>query len=68
MPEITISGMRCGHCAEAVTKALNALPGLHDTTIDLEQGLARCQGAAAAEEIRKAILAIGFAVTQISEE
>ncbi|OQX13978.1 MAG: hypothetical protein BWK76_15345 [Desulfobulbaceae bacterium A2] len=67
MPDITISGMRCGHCAEAVSKALNAVPGLHDITIDLEQGLARCQGAAADEDIRRAIQAIGFEVTEISE-
>lgn len=35
MPEITVRGMSCGHCAEAVTKALKSLPGVSRVQVDL---------------------------------
>jgi len=67
MTKIEISGMRCRHCAESVTKTLGALPGLGDIQIDLEKGLARCQGSAPAEDIRQAIHAIGFEVLGVPQ-
>uniref|UniRef100_A0A7C3ZBZ6 Heavy-metal-associated domain-containing protein n=1 Tax=Desulfobacca acetoxidans TaxID=60893 RepID=A0A7C3ZBZ6_9BACT len=36
--EITVKGMSCGHCAAAVTKALEALPGVSQVQVDLTTG------------------------------
>jgi copper chaperone len=36
--EITVKGMSCGHCAAAVTKALEALPGVTQVKVDLSTG------------------------------
>jgi copper chaperone len=36
--EITVKGMSCGHCAAAVTKALEALPGVSQVQVDLATG------------------------------
>ncbi len=38
MPEITVKGMSCGHCAGAVTKALQSLPGVTQVQVDLANG------------------------------
>ncbi len=36
--EITVKGMSCGQCAAAVTKALEALPGVSQVKVDLATG------------------------------
>jgi copper chaperone len=36
--EITVKGMSCGHCAAAVTKALEELPGVSQVQVDLSNG------------------------------
>lgn len=36
--EITVKGMSCGHCAAAVTKALEELPGVSQVQVDLSTG------------------------------
>ena len=60
--EITVKGMSCGHCALAVTKALEALPGVSQVKVDLANG--RVTFAAAnplpQEELAKAIKAAGY--------
>ena len=33
---ISIEGMHCGHCSNAVTKALNKLPGVTSVSVSLE--------------------------------
>jgi len=60
--EITVKGMSCGHCAAAVTKALEALPGVSQVKVDLTNG--RVTFAAAnplpQEELAKVIKAAGY--------
>nr|WP_221376936.1 cation transporter [Actinoplanes polyasparticus] len=34
----TVTGMTCGHCVQAVTGELSALPGVDDVQIDLASG------------------------------
>ena len=34
----TVSGMTCGHCAQAVTAELTALPGVRDVQVDVAAG------------------------------
>ena len=35
---LKIEGMSCEHCVQAVTNALNVLPGLEGVTVNLEGG------------------------------
>ncbi|WP_250001474.1 heavy-metal-associated domain-containing protein [Actinoplanes sp. M2I2] len=34
----TVTGMTCGHCVQAVTGELSALPGVDDVQVDLASG------------------------------
>ena len=45
MPEIKVKGMSCGHCAAAVTKALQGLPGVSEVQVDLASGRVTYQSA-----------------------
>ena len=47
MPTLTVKGMSCNHCKQDVTQALEALPGVSDVNVDLE-------------EVKKAINKLGF--------
>ncbi len=38
MPEIKVKGMSCGHCAAAVTKALQGLPGVSVQDVEVASG------------------------------
>jgi copper chaperone len=38
MRTIKVKGMSCGHCAAAVTKALNEVEGIKDVKVDLSKG------------------------------
>jgi copper chaperone len=35
-----VTGMTCGHCVQAVTTELTALPGVKDVTVELAPGAA----------------------------
>ncbi len=62
MPEIKVKGMSCGHCAAAVTKALQSLAGVSEVKVDLASGRVSYQSAAPvpAEEVARAIKAAGY--------
>lgn len=66
MPAITVTGMSCQHCVGAVTKALEAIEGISDVTIDLSSGKVEWKEAApvASETIENAITSIGFEVKE----
>ncbi len=40
MTTITIKGMSCQHCVNAVTKALNGIDGVQNVQVSLEKGQA----------------------------
>ena len=42
--ELTVSGMTCGHCQTAVTKALKTVEGVTDARVDLASGKATVTG------------------------
>jgi copper ion binding protein len=44
MITLRISGMSCAHCVKAVTKALEAVPGVKEVQVDLEGGQAKVTG------------------------
>lgn len=62
MPEIKVKGMSCGHCAAAVTKALQNLPGVSEVQVDLASGRVHYQSAAPIprEDLARLIKAAGY--------
>ena len=60
--EITVKGMSCGHCANAVTKALEALPGVSQVQVDLAKGKVTFATAnpVPPEELARVIKAAGY--------
>lgn len=64
MPAVTVKGMSCNHCRQAVTDALNAIPGVTDVNVDLATGEATWKETQPVDvaEIKKAIVKIGFEV------
>jgi len=65
MPEITVKGMSCAHCASAMTKALESLPGVSHVQVDLAGGRVRYQCAAPVprEDLERVVKAAGFELT-----
>ena len=60
MPTIEVGGMHCQNCANSVTKALSALPGVSNVSVDLTKGLVSFEGEAPEDAIKTAIDKIGF--------
>ena len=60
--EITVKGMSCGHCAAAVTKALEELPGLSQVQVDLSSGRVTFESAnpVSQEELARVVKAAGY--------
>ena len=61
--QLQVTGMSCGHCVAAVTKALKAVPRTQDAQVDLASGSATVQGNAAPEALVKAVADEGYGVT-----
>ena len=61
MPAVTVKGMSCNHCRQAVTEALQAIPGV---TVDLATGEAAWKETQPVDvaEVKKAIVKLGFEV------
>ena len=64
MPEIKVKGMSCGHCAAAVTRALQSLPGVSEVQVDLAGGRVTYQSAGSLppEEVARVIKTAGYEV------
>lgn len=64
MTTIKISGMNCGHCTSAVSKALSAIEGISDVEVDLEKKEATFNETKPvnSDTIKTAISMIGFTV------
>ena len=58
----TVTGMTCGHCVQAVTGELTALPGVADVQVDLASGAVTVTSAAPLEEgaVRAAVDEAGY--------
>lgn len=59
-----ISGMACPHCQATVTKALSALEGAEDVTVDLSTGIATVRGNVDPSAVTAAVYAAGFTVEE----
>lgn len=62
MLRLKVSGMTCGHCAAAVTKAVEAVPGVDEVNVDLERGEVRVQGAPDVASVHRVIAGEGYDV------
>ena len=64
---IRIEGMNCGHCSASVEKALRAVPGVTEATVDLAAKTASvsAEGGVADDALKAAVTDAGFTVTGI---
>ena len=63
---VTIEGMMCMHCAARVKKALEALEGVTEAGVSLEDKQAVLAGEVSDDAIRAAIAEAGYEVTEIN--
>ncbi len=57
---LTVTGMTCGGCANAVNRVLSGVAGVAKVDVDLASGRATVTGTAAATELIRAIESAGF--------
>lgn len=57
---LRITGMTCTHCVAAVTKALQAVPGVTSATVNLDRQEGIVTGAAEGEQLIKAVEDEGY--------
>lgn len=64
---LSVQGMNCGHCSNAVEKALRAVAGVSQATVDLAAKTASVEfeGAVSDEMLKKAVTDAGYQVTDI---
>ena len=62
MLQFKVSGMKCGHCVSAVTRAATEVAGAKDVKVDLNHGLVTVDGNPDPMAIRDAIAAKGYQV------
>lgn len=62
MLKFKVDGMTCGHCAQTVTKAVEALPRVERAVVDLKAGEVTVQGDADEGAVRQAIEDAGYDV------
>lgn len=60
MLELVVEGMTCGHCAGAVKKALEGVPGVMAARVSLEEGKAWVEGTADPEVLSAAVAEEGY--------
>lgn len=61
--EFTVTGMTCGHCEKAVTRALQALDPQAQVNIDRALDRVEVKSTQSRETLAKAIAEEGYAVT-----
>lgn len=62
---ITIKGMMCMHCVAHVEKALTAVSGVENVTVDLKAGTATVSGTATAAALEAAVKDAGYEVVSV---
>lgn len=67
--KISIEGMSCGHCSARVEKVLNAMEGISEATVNLEEkyATASVSDAVTDEAVREAITDAGYEVVAIEK-
>ena len=62
MTTVKIRGMKCQHCVQATTKALEEVDGVSNVRVDLDKDQATFEGDVSPDVIKEAIAKIGFEV------
>lgn len=62
MLHLKVSGMTCGHCVSAVSRAVRAIPGTENVAVDLDRGEVTVQGDPDPNAVRAAIAEEGYEV------
>jgi copper chaperone CopZ len=58
-----VTGMTCGHCAQAVTSEVSAIDGVTDVQVDVASGRVEVTGDGVTEEaVRAAVDEAGYAL------
>ena len=58
-----VTGMTCGHCAQAVTTEVSAIDGVTDVTVDVTSGNVEVNGDGVTEDaVRAAVDEAGYAL------
>ena len=66
MKKIVIEGMQCPHCSAAVEKALRAVPGVKEATVDLAAKTASVEAEGVSDEtLTKAVTDAGYQVVSV---
>ena len=60
MATVKINGMSCQHCVASVTKAIEALSGVTQVSVDLAMGEATYDGDVSEQDVKDAIVKVGF--------
>jgi copper chaperone len=59
---LTVGGMTCAHCVQAVDAAVRDVPGVTDVQVDLADGTVRVEGQPDPAVLRAAIAGEGYEV------
>ena len=60
MATVKINGMSCQHCVASVTKAIEDVNGVSQVSVDLDKGEATYNGDVREQDVKDAIVKIGF--------
>ena len=65
----TVSGMTCGHCADAVRRSVGGLAGVRRVEVDLASGhvTVTSDDGLQAEDVREAVAEAGYELTATNE-
>ena len=65
---LSVEGMNCSHCSNAVDKALRAVSGVKDVSVDLAGKKATVEAEGVADELlKKAVEDAGYQVVAIQQ-
>lgn len=62
MLKFKVDGMTCGHCAQTVTRAVEAVPAVERALVDLKAGEVTVEGGTDSAAVRRAIEDAGYDV------
>lgn len=61
---LNIEGMTCGHCKSAVEKALSAIAGVKEATVDLARKQATVLGSVDRNELINTVKDLGYEIKE----
>ena len=65
---LQVGGMTCEHCVRAVTKTLQAVPGVENVSVNLAGGRAEVEGAADPQALVRAIESEGYEANLVASQ